>query len=113
MSVAARPSSGAAAARLGAPQLSCWNCRYFCRDPREIEAQLPGMRSLGSALGSVRATDGICSVHERYLDPSSTCASHELEAVATPLATGSGAIQNIDLNKLGGPVSVVIERIGT
>jgi hypothetical protein len=35
------------------------------------------MRTLGSAYGSVRATDGICTLHDRYLNPSSTCASHE------------------------------------
>jgi 2-keto-4-pentenoate hydratase/2-oxohepta-3-ene-1,7-dioic acid hydratase in catechol pathway len=28
-------------------------------------------------------------------------------------SAGGGAVQNIDLNRLGGPVSVVIERIGT
>ncbi len=48
-----------------------------------------------------------------------------LDAVANPTAvgrfsptevaksSGGGTIQNIDLNRLGGPVSVVIERIGT
>ncbi len=35
------------------------------------------MRTLGSAYGAVRATDGICVLHDRYLDPSSICASYE------------------------------------
>lgn len=35
------------------------------------------MRTLGSAYGSVRATDGICTLHDRYLNPTSTCDSHE------------------------------------
>jgi hypothetical protein len=35
------------------------------------------MRTLGSAYGAVRATDGICTLHDRYLNPSSTCDSHE------------------------------------
>ncbi|MDB6045051.1 MAG: hypothetical protein JWM63_3602 [Gammaproteobacteria bacterium] len=63
----------------GPPDLLCGNCRHFCREPREIEAQLPGMRSLGSVYGSVRASDGICRRHDRYLAASCSCASHELE----------------------------------
>jgi hypothetical protein len=58
-------------------QRVCANCRHFRGAPREIEAQLKGMRTLGSAYGSVRATDGICDLHDRYLGPSSTCPSHE------------------------------------
>jgi hypothetical protein len=57
---------------------NCANCRYFSGAPGEVEALLPGMRTLGSAYGSVRATDGICRLHDRYLDPSSRCDSHEL-----------------------------------
>lgn len=56
---------------------TCANCRYFSGAPREVEALLPGMRTLGSAYGAVRATDGICRLHDRYLDPASRCASHE------------------------------------
>jgi hypothetical protein len=56
---------------------ACANCRHFSGAPREVEALLPGMRTLGSAYGSVRATDGICRLHDRYLDPTSRCASHE------------------------------------
>jgi 2-keto-4-pentenoate hydratase/2-oxohepta-3-ene-1,7-dioic acid hydratase in catechol pathway len=39
----------------------------------------------------------------------------DIVSMGTALAksSGGGAIQNIDLNRLGGPVSVVIERIGT
>jgi hypothetical protein len=59
------------------PGLSCANCRHFSGAPREVEALLPGMRTLGSAYGSVRATDGVCRVHDRYLDPTSYCPSHQ------------------------------------
>jgi hypothetical protein len=52
---------------------SCANCRHFVGAPREVEALLPGMRTLGSAYGAVRATDGICRLHDRYLSPSSHC----------------------------------------
>ena len=56
---------------------ACANCRYFSGAPREVEALLPGMRTLGSAYGSVRATEGVCVLHNRYVDPSSRCDSHE------------------------------------
>ncbi len=65
-------------APLGTPDLLCGTCRHFCREPHEIEAQLPGMRSLGSVYGSVRAADGICRLHDRYLAASSSCPSYEL-----------------------------------
>jgi hypothetical protein len=61
----------------------CANCSHFCGSPREVEAQLKGMRTLGSAYGSVRATDGICNLRDRYLDPSSTCPSYEPAAAVT------------------------------
>jgi hypothetical protein len=60
--------------------VACANCRHFSGAPREVEALLPGMRTLGSADGSVRATDGICRLHDRYLNPTSRCPSHELAA---------------------------------
>jgi hypothetical protein len=34
------------------------------------------MRSLGSAYASVRADDGICALHERYVAASSVCAGY-------------------------------------
>src|SRR3984957_17540419 len=39
----------------------------------------------------------------------------DIVSMGTALAksAGGGAVQNIDLNRLGGPVSVVIERVGT
>jgi len=56
---------------------SCGSCRYFCQEPHEIESQLPGMRSLSSAHGSVRASDGICRRHDRYLGATSHCADYQ------------------------------------
>lgn len=68
-----------------APGRVCANCRYFRGAPQEVEAHLRGMRTLGSAYGAVRASDGVCELHDRYLDPSSTCAAHESapQALAT------------------------------
>jgi hypothetical protein len=60
-----------------AVQESCGSCRYFCQSPHEIESQLPGMRSLGSGHASVRATDGICRRHDRYLGAASHCAQYQ------------------------------------
>jgi hypothetical protein len=56
---------------------SCGSCRYFCQSPHEIESQMPGMRSLGSGYAAVRAADGICRRHDRYLGATSRCADHE------------------------------------
>jgi hypothetical protein len=51
----------------------CGSCRYFCQAPHEIESQMPGLRSLGSAFASVRASDGLCRRHHRHLGPMSRC----------------------------------------
>jgi hypothetical protein len=56
---------------------SCGSCRYFCQEPHEIESQMPGMRSLGSGHASVRAGDGICRRHDRYLGAASHCADFQ------------------------------------
>jgi hypothetical protein len=57
-------------------QPSFAGCRHFCASPQEIESQLPGMRSLGSAHASVRSGDGLCRRHDRYLASSSYCADY-------------------------------------
>jgi hypothetical protein len=45
--------------------------------PWEVEAALPGLSSLSSAYAAVRCSDGICTVHERYIAPSSICPAFE------------------------------------
>jgi hypothetical protein len=72
-----RAARGTAAAADAAPEQSCGSCRYFCQSPHEIESQMPGMRSLGSGHASVRAADGICRRHDRYLGAASLCAGYE------------------------------------
>jgi hypothetical protein len=47
---------------------------HFERDPAKIEAAIPGLRSMGSGFASVRANDGLCRKHERYLSAQSSCA---------------------------------------
>jgi hypothetical protein len=56
-------------------QPCCLECRHFNNSPRELEAALPGLSSLSSAYAAVRADDGICAVHDRYVAASSVCAA--------------------------------------
>jgi hypothetical protein len=56
---------------------NCGSCRYFCQAPHEIESQMPGLRSLGSVFASVRAADGLCRRHDRYLGASSRCDDYD------------------------------------
>ncbi len=55
----------------------CGGCRHFSGSARQIEALLPGLRSLSSAYGAVRAEDGLCSVHARYVTAYSGCEAYE------------------------------------
>jgi hypothetical protein len=52
---------------------SCLGCRHFSHAPAEIESAFPGLSSLSSAYAAVRADDGICEVHSRYVTSTSTC----------------------------------------
>jgi len=55
---------------------SCTDCRHFAQAPADVEAAFPGLWSLSSAYASVRADDGICTVHDRYVAASSVCAQY-------------------------------------
>jgi len=63
--------------KLATSRAECGSCRHFQDSPAELESRLPGFRSLGSALGSVRATDGLCALHDRYLAATFGCDAHE------------------------------------
>jgi hypothetical protein len=39
----------------------------------DLEAQLPGLRTLSSAFAAVRAGDGLCALHDRYLSGAYSC----------------------------------------
>jgi hypothetical protein len=52
---------------------SCLHCRHFEHSPAALEAALPGLSSLSSAYAAVRANDGLCGVHQRYVTAESTC----------------------------------------
>jgi hypothetical protein len=63
---------------------TCRNCWHFRNDPEFLEATFKGMSAMSSAWASVRAEDGICLKHERYLSPDAFCADFSL--VTLPLA---------------------------
>lgn len=75
---------------------SCRTCAHFRNDPAYLEAVFAGLASLGSAYGSVRAEDGLCLRHDRYLGPGSLCADFmerhapevAMNRVAPPAAGG-------------------------
>jgi hypothetical protein len=64
----------------------CLACIHFRNDAMFLEAAFGGLTSLSSAFGSVRADDGICLRHDRYLSARSCCP----EFAAAP-ATADGA----------------------
>jgi hypothetical protein len=62
--------------------VSCWSCRHFMHDARALEGALPGLASLSSAYAAVRADDGLCNVHDRYIAGSSSCVRYLAAAAA-------------------------------
>lgn len=54
---------------------SCRQCVHFENRASALEAALPGLDILSSAHASVRADDGICAFHARYVAASSICSA--------------------------------------
>ena len=52
----------------------CGNCGYFRNDRAYLEAAMPGLTSMSSGDASVRADDGLCLRHDRYLSARASCA---------------------------------------
>jgi hypothetical protein len=52
----------------------CGNCVSFRNDRAYLEAAMPGLTSMSSGDASVRADDGICLRHNRYLSAWASCA---------------------------------------
>jgi hypothetical protein len=55
------------------PAAACLDCRYFMHAPLEIESLFAGLSSFSSGHASVRADDGLCLMHDRYVAATSTC----------------------------------------
>jgi hypothetical protein len=51
----------------------CGCCAHFVDDPRELERSLPGITILSSAWGSTRGDQGLCGLHDRFLQPVMSC----------------------------------------
>ena len=56
---------------------TCASCRFFRAEPRAIEAAVPGLTTMGSGYASVRASDGLCDCHGRYVSATSHCGHHD------------------------------------
>jgi len=52
----------------------CARCVHFQSSPVLIEQRLSGLASLSSAYASIRAEDGLCMRHDRYVAATSACA---------------------------------------
>jgi hypothetical protein len=52
----------------------CGRCVHFRNDRAYLEHVMPGLASMGSGDSSVRADDGICERHDRYLSARASCA---------------------------------------
>lgn len=64
---------GALAVGLRTPVAACGACRHFSAAPGEVEASITGLTSMGSGYSAVRASDGVCKRHDRYLSAAHFC----------------------------------------
>ena len=55
---------------------ACWNCTHFRNDVAYLESAFRGLTSLSSGYAAVRADDGLCTRHERYVGARASCAEH-------------------------------------
>jgi hypothetical protein len=63
--------------------MSCSTCAHFDPHPAAVEAAFPGLSSLSSAYAAVKAADGLCSRHERYVAASSDCTMYSSASTCT------------------------------
>jgi hypothetical protein len=66
---------------------SCIDCMHFNHSASAIEAALPNLASLSSAYAAVRADDGLCKLHDRYVAAGSVCAEHRGRRYAASTST--------------------------
>jgi hypothetical protein len=59
--------------RPAAPAGRCRYCAYFRNDPAFIESVFKGLATMSSGHASVRADDGLCLRHDRYLSAEAGC----------------------------------------
>ncbi|MCU0303271.1 MAG: hypothetical protein MUC56_04360 [Thermoanaerobaculales bacterium] len=68
----------------GTPAGRCGRCAHFVDDPRELERALPGLGILSSAWGSTRGDQGLCTVHDLFLQPVMSCPRFADAAIRNP-----------------------------
>jgi hypothetical protein len=66
----------------GREKKQCGACVHFRNEPEYLEAAFAGLASLSSAYGSVRAEDGLCLLHDRYLGAHCSCADFSARTAA-------------------------------
>ena len=69
----------------------CRSCAHFRNDPDYLETVFKGLSSLSSARGSVRADDGICAHHDRYIGAEASCADYAARPASTDGTALAGA----------------------
>jgi hypothetical protein len=52
---------------------ACRNCAFFRNDAAYLERELKGLSIMSSGYASVRAEDGVCLRHDRYLSAWASC----------------------------------------
>jgi hypothetical protein len=64
----------------------CGSCVHFRNDPAYLETLFAGLAALSSAYASVRADDGHCRRHDRYLSAGAGCADFSPAAASVTSA---------------------------
>jgi len=66
-----RPAAASPVAR------RCADCVHFDGTAGTLETEIPGLAVMSSGYASVRADDGLCRLHDRYLSGRSLCERFE------------------------------------
>jgi hypothetical protein len=64
----------------------CGGCAHFVAAAAELEYEVPGLKILSSAFGSVRANTGLCRQHDFFCVPEHGCADWRAAATVPPAA---------------------------
>jgi hypothetical protein len=78
------------------PPGCCLGCAHFTNHPQVLESLFQGLSSLSSGVASVRADDGLCHHHGRYLSAWSSCP--DLLAVAEIGAATGSPVESVSLD---------------
>jgi hypothetical protein len=67
-------------------QQTCGGCLHFVADAAELEREVPGLKILSSAFGSVRAETGLCRQRDFFCVPEHGCTDWRAAATAPQAA---------------------------